>query len=134
MIITASIENSQQQNHIIVATESNQKNINIPAKANGQGSAVNGGELLFLALATCFCNDVYREAARREIEISSISVTVSGNFGNEGEPATGIQYSTDIQSTASKEAIATLIADVDKIAEIHNTLRKEVNVTLQNGE
>lgn len=134
MIITASIQNSQQQNHIIVATEGNQKNINIPAKANGQGSAVNGGELLFLALATCFCNDVYREAARREIEISSISVTVSGNFGNEGEPATGIQYSTDIQSTASKEAIATLIADVDKIAEIHNTLRKGVNVTLQNGE
>ena len=33
-------------------------------KSPGRGSAVNGGEFLVLALATCYCNDLYREAER----------------------------------------------------------------------
>ncbi len=31
----------------------------IAAKAGAAGSSVNGGELLFLALATYYCNDLY---------------------------------------------------------------------------
>ena len=62
-------------------------NISIASKDDGFGLAVNGGELLFLSIATCFCNDLYREAAKRDQKIDSMEVTVSGTFGKEGEPA-----------------------------------------------
>lgn len=129
MIINASIKNSSHQNDVTVDTDGNKKTIRIPARQNGQGSSVNGGELLLLALATCFCNDLYREAVRREIKIESVEVTVSGVFGGEGEPASNIRYKADIQSDASRDDIEALIEQVDKIAEIHNTLRKGVNVS-----
>ena len=102
MNIIASIKNSLQQNDIIVETDGNKKKIIIPAKPNGQGSSVNGAELLFLSLATCFCNDIYREAVRRNITIQSVEVTVFGEFGKEGEPASNISYKVNIQSDASQ--------------------------------
>ena len=132
MIITASIRNTGNQNDIVVSTENNNKKINIPAKPTGSGSSVNGGELLFLSLATCFCNDIYREAAKRKMSIDSVEVTVSGKFGNEGEPASYITYEADVRSaTCSAKQIDELINDVDKMAEIHNTLRRGIDVSLK---
>lgn len=131
MHIIATIKNSLQQNDIVVDTDGNKKKLVIPAKPNGQGSSVNGAELLFLSLATCFCNDIYREAVRRNITIQSVEVTVLGEFGKEGEPASHISYKTTIQSDAPQNEITALIDHVDKIAEIHNTLRNGIAVTLQ---
>ncbi|MFD2247828.1 OsmC family protein [Pontibacter ruber] len=132
MNISATIRNSFQKNDLIVTTEGNQKEISIPAKAEGYGSSVNGGELLFLSLATCFCNDVYREAARRSMEISTVEVTVSGEFGKEGEPASNIVYEVHLQAPNHSEfELRELIEHVDKIAEVHNTLRRGVGVTLK---
>ena len=132
MNISATVKNSYQKNDITVATNGNKKELCIPVKTEGGGSAVNGGELLFLSLATCFCNDVYREAARRAIVIHSVEVSVSGEFGKEGEPASNIAYEVKIQSPdTDEEKIAELIHHVDRIAEVHNTLRKGVSVTLK---
>ena len=131
MNIIATIKNSLQQNDIVVETDGNKKKIVIPAKSGGQGSSVNGAELLFLSLATCFCNDIYREGVRRNINIESVEVTVSGEFGKEGESASFINYKTNIKSDSPQNEISALIDQVDKIAEIHNTLRKGIPVTLQ---
>ena len=132
MIITATIKNTHQANDITVMTNTNQKEISIPGKAEGRGSSVNGGELLFLALATCFCNDVYREAAKKSIEIDSVEVKVLGEFGKEGEPAKNITYEVKIESSShSQEEIGLFIDEVDKLAEVHNTLRQGVNVSLK---
>lgn len=131
MTITATIKNSLLQNDIAVTTDGNQKGIAIPSKPNGHGSSVNGGELLFLSLATCFCNDIYREAVRRNINIKSIEVNVTGEFGMEGEPASNISYMVNIQSDTPENEISELINHVDTVAEIHNTLRKGVKVSLQ---
>jgi len=129
MQISASIKNSDQQHHIVVSTEGNEKVLAIPAKAEGYGSSVNGGELLFLSLATCFCNDIYREAAKRKMEISLVEVKVSGEFGKEGEPGSNISYEAKVESVnSSAEEIEALVEYVDGIAEIHNTLRKGVEV------
>lgn len=130
MKILATIRNSMNTNEIDVSTNGNIKSISIPSKSSGQGSSVNGGELLFLALATCFCNDVYREADRRQIKIKSIEVNVSGDFGGEGEPASNINYKVDIQSDHDENEIKNLINHVDQVAEIHNTLRKGTIVDL----
>ena len=92
MEISASILNTGQQNVVRVTTSNASKQLLIPPKSEGHGSSVNGGELLFLALATCFCNDIYREAAKRQMEIKSVEVVVSGEFGSEGQPGFNIQY------------------------------------------
>ncbi|HZY79913.1 MAG TPA: OsmC family protein [Cyclobacteriaceae bacterium] len=131
MNISASLKNSAGSNVVTVATNESQKIINIPAKTEGQGSSVNGGELLFLALATCFCNDVYREAAKRKMQIESVEVKVSGNFGKEGEPGSNIVYEATVRSTSSDDEIEDLIKYVDTVAEIHNTLRLGTEVKLK---
>jgi organic hydroperoxide reductase OsmC/OhrA len=64
MIITAKIENSLNKNLVTVQTNSIAQQLTIPEKSTGLGSSVNGGEWLCLALATCFCNDIYREAKK----------------------------------------------------------------------
>ncbi len=132
MKIVATLKNSYLEHEVTVSTENNFRKVNIPGKPTGYGSLVNGGELLFLALATCFCNDVYREAAKQSMAIVSVDVTVSGEFGKEGEPATNIQYQVAIEAPAhSAEEIAAFIAHVDRVAEVHNTLRQGVSVSLK---
>lgn len=131
MIISATLTNSLNSNAITVKTQDREKSIKLPSKPEGFGSAVNGGELLFLALATCCCNDLYREAAKRQMIIESLKITVSGRFGAEGEPGRDITYSVQIQApTHTQEEIAALIVFVDEIAEIHKTLREGVRVAL----
>ncbi|HTH31625.1 MAG TPA: OsmC family protein [Lacibacter sp.] len=131
MHISASVRNAAQQNEVLVTTNHVSKQVTIPAKTEGMGSSVNGGELLFLALATCFCNDVYREAAKRKLKINSVEVKVSGEFGAEGEPGRNIQYEVNVDADAEEAIINELIAYVDKIAEVHNTLRVGTAVTLK---
>lgn len=131
MKIAATIRNGYQQNEVTVSTHNNEKKINIPGRPEGYGSSVNGGELLFLSLATCFCNDIYREAAKRKMNIQQVEVTVSGQFGKEGEPASNIIYTVNIQSGHSNEEVNDLVQYVDKIAEVHNTLRQGVSVVLR---
>lgn len=69
MKISARIDNSQGSHTVTVMINDNARSVEIPAKESGLGSSVNGGELLFLALATCYCNDIYREAAKRGIAV-----------------------------------------------------------------
>ncbi len=132
MLIAATITNNAQENIVTVATDGNAKDLTIPSKTTGRGSSVNGGELLFLSLAVCFCNDIYREAAKRSMHINSVDVTVTGQFGKEGEPASHIVYKAHIKAPGhSQEEINKLIHDVDSIAEIHKTLRQGIAVTLE---
>jgi len=131
--ISAAIQNSGQQNKISVQTDGKRPSITVPAKTIGNGSSVNGGELLFLAPATCACNDLYREAFSRKIELDSVSVTVSGRFGQAGETASPISYGVSIQSPHSQDEIDDLVRYVDSIAEIHNTLTKGLSLTLGNA-
>jgi uncharacterized OsmC-like protein len=104
--------------------------LSIAPKADGFGSSANGGELLFLALATCYCNDIYREAKKRRIEVQSVEVEVFGEFGGEGEGARNIQYRATVEAGAPREEILALMRHTDTVAEIHNTLRSSVPVAL----
>jgi uncharacterized OsmC-like protein len=131
MQISASILNNGEQNEVKVTTNSASKQLLIPPKPEGNGSSVNGGELLFLALATCFCNDIYREATERQMGIKSVQVNVSGEFGSEGKPGFNIQYEAKVDSDATEEEIKNLILYVDQVAEVHNTLRVGTPVTLK---
>jgi len=76
MKISARVENSKDNHQIMLQTNDNAHSIVIPPKPTGYGSSANGGELLFLALASCYCNDIYREAAKRNINVERVEVNV----------------------------------------------------------
>jgi organic hydroperoxide reductase OsmC/OhrA len=99
------------------------QSIEIAPKSVGRGSSINGGELLFAALATCFCNDLFREAAKRGIEVQDVNVEVAGAFGNPGEPARDIRYRVQVLANAPQSNIDDLIRTTDSLTEIQNTIR-----------
>ncbi|WP_428665595.1 OsmC family protein [Runella sp.] len=134
MKISANVQNSQGKHEVTLQTNDNLHSITIPAKSTGLGSSANGGELLFLALATCYCNDIYREAAKRSITITGVEVTVEGDFGKEGEPASNIAYNAKVEADASESEIIELLKYTDTVAEIQNTLRNATAVTLSHIE
>jgi putative redox protein len=100
----------------------------------GQGMGFNGEQLLLLSLGACYANDVFREAAKRDVEVVGIRVVVECDW--EGDPmrAQNVQLSTRIEADASEDEIMDLIQHVDRIAEIHNTLRAGANVELVEAE
>lgn len=130
MKIKATLTNRFQQHQIQLQTNEDVKTLQLPSKASGYGSAFNGGELLLLALATCYCNDLYREAAKRSLTLEEVEVLVTADFGAEGEPGSDFQYHARVSSSASAEEIEDLLQHTDRVAEIHNTLRKGVSITL----
>lgn len=131
--MSATIVNKLEKNDVRVQTNGDSRKLIIPSKTSGYGSAVNGGELLLLALATCFCNDLYREAGKRDISVSEVEVTASAEFDEEGQPGKNFRYRVRVEAKASdEEEIGELIRHTDSIAEIHNTLRNSVRVELEN--
>jgi organic hydroperoxide reductase OsmC/OhrA len=131
MKISAHIQNGKGKHEIFLQTNDAVQSIKIPSKSNGFGSVVNGGELLFLALATCYCNDIYREAFKRSIQVTEVEVMVEGEFGSDGEPARNVAYSAKVKADASTKDIEELMRETDKVAEIQNTLRIATPVTLK---
>lgn len=130
MEISASIKNSLNRHSVTVATNGSEKQLQIAPRETGYGSSVNGGEMLLLALVTCYCNDIYREAAKRNIHVESVEVTSFANFGSPGEPGSNIRYEVRVTSNAPKAEIEELVRHTDQVAEIHNTLRQGVKVDL----
>jgi organic hydroperoxide reductase OsmC/OhrA len=113
-----------------LTTNDQTRSLAVPPKTSGLGSSANGGELLFLALATCYCNDIYREAEKQGIRVESVDVTVEGEFGAPGEPARDVAYRARVIARASADEIRSLMQATDRIAEIQNTLRVATPVTL----
>lgn len=123
MEISARILNSPGGHEVQLRTGGAIQALSVAARASGQGSAVNGGELLMAALATCYCNDLYREAARLAIEVTGCEVVASARFNGVGLAAESVSYAARIDSPAAPERIALLLEETDRLAEIHNTLR-----------
>lgn len=129
--ISAQLENRERHHQVMVRTNGMEQQVVIPAKANGSGSSINGGELLFLALATCYCNDLYREAAKRDIRVQQVEVSASGTFKPEpGSIAEGVRYDVTVQADIDEQTLLELIQHTDTVAEIQNTLRAGTPVIL----
>ncbi len=131
MKISAVVRNASSAHEVVVSTAGVQQRIAVPAKATGKGSAINGGEFLVLALATCYCNDLYREATRLGVAIESVEVEATAEFPGVGLPATNIKYKAKVLSSASAAKITELLRQTDAVAEVHNTIRSGVSVTLE---
>jgi len=134
MKISARVLNSEGNHQVILRTNDNTHTISIPSRASGFGSSANGGELLFLALATCYCNDIYREAGKMGIKVESVEVEVEGDFEAEGTPARNVAYRAKVAAHASQEEIEALMMFTDQVAEIQNSLRGETPVVFSHIE
>jgi uncharacterized OsmC-like protein len=134
MKISARVENSKNDHQVTLQTNDNFHSIVIPPKATGYGSSANGGELLFLALASCYCNDIYREAAKRNIKVEKVEVNVEGDFGTEGESAKNVVYHAKVFAQSSEDEIREMMKFTDTVAEIQNTLRNGTTVVLREVE
>jgi len=130
MKVSATISNSLNQNNITVVTNDNSKAITVTSKPSGYGSSVNGAEFLLTSLAVCYCNDIYREAAKKNIEVTSVEVEVTANFGADGEPGFNFSYKPKVIANVAPDRIRQLIEHVDSVAEIHKTLRRGVEINL----
>lgn len=128
MEISASVTSQAGAHQVSVRTgDASGRELAVAPKPGG-GSAVNGGEFLMLALATCYCNDLYREAARLQIALMSVEVEAVAEFAGVGLAATNVRYRARVQSPADPARIEQLLRETDAVAEVHNTLRAGVAV------
>ena len=122
MEISARVSNGRGRHGVEVTTAGSTQPLTVAARASG-GSSVNGGEFLMLALATCYCNDLYREAARLGLQIDAVEVEAQAEFEGVGLAAGNVRYRARIESAEPAAHIESLLAQTDVVAEVHNTLR-----------
>lgn len=134
MHISALVRNAHGSHDVNVVTADSTKTLSVPCRQGGFGSSINGGEFLMLALATCYCNDLYREAARLGVSIESCEVEASADFEGVGLAAKNIRYRARVVSGASAEKLDQLLRETDAVAEVHNTLRAGALVQLEPWE
>ena len=101
-----------------------------PAHGGGRGVGFNGGQLLYLAIAGCVSNDLFREARADGIALDRVRVVVDGDFQGDPPVSTDVTYAVEVAGDASTEALERLVAKVDAIAEIPNSLRAATAVRL----
>jgi uncharacterized OsmC-like protein len=101
-----------------------------PGDAGGRGLGFNGGELLYLAIAGCVSNDLFREARATGIAIDRVRVVVRGDFAGDPAVSSDIEYDVELEGPAPREQLEALVRRVDEIAEIPNSLRRGTAVSL----
>lgn len=134
MRFAARIRNSPGEHRVEVSVGEKSTSMDIAPRQSGFGSSVSGGELLMAALATCYCNDVYREAGRMKIEVTAVEVECSADFPAEGAPGKDLRYSARISARASEGEIQELARRADSLAEIQNTVRGAIPIELTHVE
>lgn len=130
MEISATLTSSPGRHQVVVRTGDAEHELAVAPKSSAGGSATNGGEFLVLALATCYCNDLYREAARLGLTLEEVRVEALAEFPGIGLAASNVRYRASIKSPASPQEIDRLLRETDAVAEVHNTLRRGVQVQL----
>lgn len=96
----------------------------------GLGIGFSGGDLLLLAIGGCYCNDVFREAAKLGIVVRSVAVEVGADWDGDPVRAQNVTLSARVEAEASEVRIRELMEHTDRVAEIPNTLRLGAAVQL----
>jgi uncharacterized OsmC-like protein len=101
-----------------------------PVDGGGRGLGFNGGQLLYLAIGGCVSNDLFREAAARGIRLTTVRVVVRGDFSGDPAVSDPVAYDVELAGEATSDQLEELVAYVDAIAEIPNSVRSGTEVRL----
>jgi putative redox protein len=102
-----------------------------PIAAGGGGLGFNGGQLLYLAVAACLSNDLYREAETLGIALKRVELIVDGDFPGRGQPSTPINVDLTVEAEAPVARLAALVDVVEGVAEIPNSFRGTTRMTIR---
>ena len=91
-------------------------------------AAPNGAGVLHVAVALCVLNDTYREARDRGVDVAGVRVSARGEFDQATWQSTGIAYDVEVDSPASADDVASLLEQVDRVAEVPRALRAGMTV------
>ena len=95
-----------------------------PGAAGGGGLGFNGGQLLYMSIAACWSNDLYREAATMGIALDGVEITVDGDFPSRGSGSTPIAVDVVVRSSAPEARVRELVPEVERVAEIPRAIRE----------
>jgi OsmC-like protein len=96
-------------------------------------AAPNGAAVFHVAVALCVLNDLFREGEARGVPVRGVRVDARGEFDPETWISSGITYAVAVDSPASDDAVAELVAHVDEVAEIPRALRAGTTVERADG-
>jgi len=130
MNYSASMHNNDGELDVVMKVGDRINTLQIAPKRRGYGSSISGGEMLFLAIATCYCNDLYREGRKLGIQVDGVEVDVDGEFGEPGDPAWDVKCKIKVIAQASEEEIRKLVEHTDAIAEIPKSIRNGTPISL----
>jgi putative redox protein len=105
-----------------------------PVDGGGRSLGFNGGQLLYLAIGGCVSNDLFREANARGIRLTTVRVVVRGDFSGDPAVSDPVAYDVEIAGEATADQLQELVAHVDAIAEIPNSVRRGTDVRLARVE
>jgi len=134
MNIIAKLISTDNGRRVSLRRDGETQDLSIPFGSPGSATGASGGEYLLLALATCYSNDLYREADKRGITVEQLEVEVEIQFGVEGEPARNVVYRVRLMADAPEQQLREMVNFIDRVAEIHNTLRLGIPVILNRVE
>jgi hypothetical protein len=96
-------------------------------------AAPNGAGVLHVAVALCVLNDLFREGQELGVPVQGVRVSARGEFDTETWVSKGVHYAVEVDSTASDDDVARLVARVDEVAEIPRVLRAGTSVERTDG-
>jgi len=126
----ASLHNIDGKLDVVMKRGDMVNTLEISPKPKGFGSSLSGGEVLFLAIATCYTNDIYREARNLGIVVDAVEVDVDGDFMGAGMTAENVKCRIKVTAQAGESEIRKLVEHTDSIAEIPMSLRNGTAIEL----
>jgi hypothetical protein len=100
-----------------------------PGDDGGRGLGFNGGQLLYLAVAGCVSNDLFREA-RGDRPRPGADPCPRRLIGGDPAVSGDVEYDVELDGDAPADRLEALVRRVDEIAEIPNSLRRGTPVRL----
>ena len=107
-----------------------QTRVDEPVRVGGTNTGPQPTDLFLSAVASCFVMSLAHAARKRDLELSSIEVDVTGTY--EGARFSRIQISVRIP--VPQDIAATLIASAERVCYVTNTLRASPEISVVNRD
>ena len=96
----------------------------------GDGIGYSGGQVLVLAVGTCFYNNLFYAADQRNIKIRNVELEVVSRWTEEPMVSSGIQINAKVEAEANSDEIQELILYASQASTVSNSVREGITVSM----